>query len=267
MAFKTETYFPGVYHIADAMGVCMTLVVGQKQAVLIDAGYGLESVSDAVAALTGLPCRLILSHGHHDHALGARWFDRVWLHPDDLPVYHRYTDVPQRRLVLANAQSRGLAVDEDSFLNAVMPEPEPIQAETIDLGGLSLEVLPCPGHTRGSLVFYVPEYRLLLTGDDWNPTTWLFFPEALGVSDYLRNMKALFAGCGFRHVLCSHSQALYGRETVEAFFGGLSPDSLAAAQPCPEGDPRGIRTGRCVPAVGQQFIFDLDQYCEGKRDD
>ena len=55
MAFKTETYFAGVYHIADAMSVCMTLVVGQKQAVLIDAGYGLEPVGDAVSALTDLP--------------------------------------------------------------------------------------------------------------------------------------------------------------------------------------------------------------------
>ena len=263
MSFKAQSYFPGVWHVEDTMGVCMTLLAGRKGTVLIDAGYGLEDVHAFASSLAGSEPRLILTHGHHDHALGAMWFERVFMHPDDLPVYRTYTAAAQRKLVLANAKSKGISVDETRFLEAEMPEPEPLSDEAIDLGGLTLKPVPCPGHTPGSLVFYVPEYRLLLTGDDWNPTTWVFFREALPVMDYLRNMRALLASCPFTHALCSHRQALFPRETVEAFFDGLTPERLSAAEPCGEGEARSIRTGCCEPAEGQQLVFDLDKFQKG----
>ena len=50
MGFDVKEYFPGVYHIGDAMGVCMTLLAGRHQAVLVDAGYGLESAGAAAAS-------------------------------------------------------------------------------------------------------------------------------------------------------------------------------------------------------------------------
>ena len=262
MGFQAETYFPGVTHISDSMGVCMTLLAGRDGAVLVDAGYGLEDVRAYIRSLTDLPVRLILSHGHHDHALGAMHFDRVSIHPDDMPVYRTYTGETQRRLVLASAAAKGLAVDETAFLGALMPEPELTGAETLDLGGLTVRVIPCPGHTPGSLVFYVPEHRLLLTADDWNPTTWLFFREALPVLEYRKNMQRQLEELPFSHVLCSHRQALFARETVEAFFGGLTDDCLRRAEPCDEGRARSIRTGRAVPADGQQLVFDLDKYRE-----
>ena len=184
MGFDVKEYFPGVYHIGDAMGVCMTLLAGRRQAVLVDAGYGLEPAGAAVTSLTDLPCRLILTHGHHDHALGAMGFERVWMRPEDFGVYRTYTAPAQRKLVLESARAKGFAVDEAAYLGAEMPEPQPIEERLIDLGGLTLQPVHCPGHTPGSLVLYVPEYRLLLTGDDWNPTTWLFFPEALPVAEY-----------------------------------------------------------------------------------
>ena len=262
MSFKAEAVFPGVWHIEDVMGVCMTLLTGQKGAVLIDAGYGLEDVRAFATSLAGSEPRLILTHGHHDHAMGAMWFDRVWLHPDDLPVYRTYTAEAQRKLVLAGAESRGIPADEKRYLGAAIPEPEPLAETEIDLGGLTVRPIHCPGHTPGSSVFYVPEYRLLLTGDDWNPTTWVFFREALPVADYLRNMRELLASCPFTHALCSHRQALYPRVTVEAFFDGLTAECLNSAERCGEGEARGIRTGLCEPAEGQQLVFDLDKYRE-----
>ena len=64
--------FPGVTHITDIMGVSFTLVEGEDSALLLDAGYGLEDVAAYIGTLTGKPVELILSHGHHDHMLGAR---------------------------------------------------------------------------------------------------------------------------------------------------------------------------------------------------
>ena len=36
----------------------------------------------------------------------------------------------------------------------------------IDLGGLTAQIIEAPGHTPGSAVVYVPERKLLLSGDD-----------------------------------------------------------------------------------------------------
>ena len=262
MGFKAREVFPGIWHIEDAMGVCMTLLAGRNRAVLIDAGYGLEDVRAFASSLAGREPRLILTHGHHDHALGAMWFDRVLLRPEDLAVYRAYTAPAQRRLVLANVQTKGVPADEARYLAMPVPDPEPLAGVEMDLGGLTVQPLPCPGHTPGSAVFYVQEHRLLLTGDNWNPTTWVFFPEALPVADWLRNMRALLEACPFEQALCPHSPALWPRAAVTAFFRGLTPERLRAAEPCGEGQSRGIRTGRCAPAEGQQLVFDLDKYRE-----
>ena len=259
MSFKARPVLPGVFHIEDAMGVCMTLLTGAKEALLIDAGYGLEPVRAYIRTLTPLPCRLLLTHGHHDHALGAMGFERVLLHPDDRATYDTYTAAEQRQRVLADAARKGIRVDAAAYLAARMPSPDWIREGCFDLGGLTAQVIHCPGHTPGSLLVYVPERGLLLTGDNWNPTPWLFFPEALPVTDYLRNMRAVLAAYAFTHVLCPHSGVMHERAELETFLSGLTREHLETASLCEEGASRGIRTGRCVPAPGQQLIFDLDK--------
>ena len=91
MGFIDRELLPGVHHIEDALGVCFTLIVGDERALLVDAGYGVEDVADYVRSLTDLPVTLWLTHGHHDHALGATRFEEVRLHPDDAAVYREYT--------------------------------------------------------------------------------------------------------------------------------------------------------------------------------
>ena len=42
MAFTVHAVMPGVWHIVDCMGVCMTLLEGENAAMLVDTGYGIE---------------------------------------------------------------------------------------------------------------------------------------------------------------------------------------------------------------------------------
>ena len=71
MGFQAREALPGVFHIEDALGVCMTLLCGSREALLVDAGYGLEDTAAFISTLTDRPLRLIVTHGHYDHALGA----------------------------------------------------------------------------------------------------------------------------------------------------------------------------------------------------
>ncbi|MBR1585609.1 MAG: MBL fold metallo-hydrolase [Clostridia bacterium] len=262
MAFQCFPVLPGVTHIQDAMGVCMTLLAGEKRALLVDTGYGLEDVAAFVRTLTDLPLTVMLTHAHHDHALGARWFEKVYLFPQDQESYREFTGNRRRRAVLRSAKDKGIAVEEDAFLTAPMPPALPLMEQEIDLGGLTARVILCPGHTPGSAVVYVPERQLLLTGDDWNPCTWLFFHEALRAQDYRRNMRGLLA-LPFERILCSHQPHLYGRAMLEAFLNGLTDEALQAAPLVPTGNGEGVRTAQAALPEGQIFVFDRDKF-EGK---
>ncbi len=259
MAFQSKEALPGVWHIQDSMGVCMTLLCGTDQALLIDTGYGLEDVAAYVRTLTDKPLSVMLTHGHHDHALGARWFDKVWLTKADFPVYETYTNDHWRRHVLSGARDKGIVVDEEAILSAKMPAPEVLDEVEADLGGLTARIIHCPGHTPGSAVVYVPERELLITGDDWNPCTWLFFPEALCVQDYRRNMRRLLE-LPFENVLCSHQFMLFDRQRIDCFMEGLTDDCLKAARPVEEGARVGVRTAEASLPMGQALVFDRDKF-------
>ena len=254
MSFTVREVLPGVRHIGDNMGVCMTLLTGDERALLVDTGYGLEDVEAMARSLTDLPLTVLLTHHHHDHALGARWFPETWMFPEDQLDFPLYTGAAQRGRVLEQAMSRGLTVEGD-FLGADIPTPRAMTEGPIDLGGMTARVIRCPGHTPGSAVVWVPERKLLLTADDWNPCTWLFFPAALPVHDYLRNMRGLLA-LPFEQVLCSHQAALYPRSMLETFLSALTDEALRQAAPVriePYGD---IDTRQALLPEGQQLVFD-----------
>ncbi|MBR6839024.1 MAG: MBL fold metallo-hydrolase [Oscillospiraceae bacterium] len=259
MSFRVQEVLPNVYHIEDALGVCMTLLCGSRQALLVDAGFGLEDLAAFAASLTDRPIRLILTHGHYDHILGAGYFPEAALFAEDVPLAQEHETLFWRKRALDDAASRGIPADEHAFLSAPAPVWKDLEAGTLDLGGLSAEVIRCPGHTPGSAVLYVPERELLLTGDDWNPTTWLFFREALPVRDYRHNMRALLS-LPFRHVLCPHDRTLQGRDKLERFVLGLTDETLMAAKAVDTGEWLGIRTMEAVPAPGQILVFDAAKF-------
>ncbi len=258
MSFIDRELLPGVHHIEDALGVCFTLLLGKQRALLFDAGYGLEDVRAFAQSLCDVPVTLWLSHGHHDHAPGAMWFDEVWMHPREAPVFEAYTSPARRQGVLESARQRGIAPAKEDYSSAPMPPVRLAEESEIDLGGLTARILPLPGHTPGSVVVYVPEHRLLLSGDDWNPTTWLFFPEALDVWRYKQNMTRLLR-LPFERVLCPHRSALYDRRFLDAFVGALTPDTLSGAAPSSAGSALGIDTREARLPMDQTLVFDWNK--------
>ena len=264
MAFRVNEYLPGVYQIEDALGVCMTLLTGSEKALLVDTGYGLEDVKAFVRSLTDLPLTVILTHGHHDHALGARWFSEVYLHPEDMPAFELYTGEAQRRAVLASAAAKGIPVQEKEYVDAEMPAPLPLIPGEIDLGGMHAVVMHYPGHTPGSCTVYVPERSLMLTGDDWNPCTWVFFAESLPVGAYRRTLRGILE-VPFENVLCPHRFELLDRAMIKDFADALTDAALRDAVPVDTGASRGIRTHEARLPHDQVLVFDADKY-EKERD-
>jgi len=249
--FAFREVLPGVFHIRDALGVYMTLLTGERGALLVDTGYGTEDAAAFVRTLTPHAPQVLLTHAHHDHALGAMWFEKTMMFEQDFPCFDTYTGAEKRRQIAARTQSAAVAAD---YMDRPIPLPVKADEGTIDLGGMTAQIRHCPGHTPGSAVVYVPERKLLLTGDDWNPCTWLFFPEALAAEEYRRNVRALL-DWPFESVLCSHREALYPRQEMEAFILGLTDETLMAAKKVNMG--YALDTREAAPAPGQQFVFDF----------
>ena len=140
------------------------------------------------------------------------------------------SDCEQRKKVISQAENKGIAVPEN-YLTDSIRMPEPFQLKETDLGGMTARFLHVPGHTPGSLVVYVPEYRLLLSGDDWNPCTWLWFPSSVSIREWKTNMEKLVMTLPFTGVLCSHQFELQPREKMERFMNAISDESIEAAVP------------------------------------
>lgn len=259
MSFELNHVCPGVTHIRDAMGVCMTLIEGEKAALLVDTGYGTEDVAAFIRTLTDKPLTVLLTHNHHDHALGSRWFEKTVMFLEDMAEWPVFTGEEKRRVVLSQAQSKGLPVTEADFLAGECCLPLPMSKGAYNLGNLTVEVLPCPGHTPGSCVVYLPERRLLLTGDDWNPCTWLFFAAALPVRRYRENLRCL-QQLDFTHVLCSHQLECFPRSKFDAFVDHLTDEVLDAAKPVTIGGYGHINTRQADVTDGQILVFDWDKY-------
>ena len=94
MAFTVHAVMPGVWHIVDCMGVCMTLLEGENAAMLVDTGYGIEDVADFMRHMTDLPLTVFLTHNHHDHAMGARCFPETYMLEGGLAHVHGRQDAP-----------------------------------------------------------------------------------------------------------------------------------------------------------------------------
>ncbi len=226
--FSRTSPAAGVFHIRDPLGVFLTLVTGRDAALLLDAGYGIGNAYEYVTAFTSLPLTLVLSHGHHDHALGAMHFPRCMIRKEDIPVFERYTARGQREIIAANVPHA--ISDAGAFLSASIPAPEPLVQETFDLGGLTAQVILTPGHTPGSIAVFIPQRRLMLLGDNWNPQTWLFFPESPGLRAWMVSFERLLQ-LPFDIALASHRELPISRALLQAHFSALTARAIRDAQP------------------------------------
>ena len=270
--FKTNQVFPGITHITDAMGVSFTLIEGQERAILFDTGYGMENVKMFVGTLTNKPVTVLLSHGHHDHMLGARWFKKTWLCAEDMEEFLERTGEGQRTKVMAQAKDQHVSIPGD-FMTAAIALPEgilfdeaagPFARKREETGGMEVQVIKVPGHTPGSIILYVPGYDLIMTGDDWNPCTWMWFPTSAAANLWRDRMKELIRileeenGREIKHVLCSHQPKMREGKELKEFLEYMTDERMENAPAIDMGAPIHTHEIRNIEK-GWQLIFDKEK--------
>lgn len=141
------------------------------RAAIVDPGGDLDTIRAAIRAEGVTPEKILVTHGHIDHAGGVGELARTL----ELPVYGPQREdafwiegLPQQARMFGFPQAE--AFTPDQWLE---------DGDEVTLGNQILEVLHCPGHTPGHVVFWHRKSRLALVGD-------VLFQGSIGRTDFPR---------------------------------------------------------------------------------
>ncbi len=240
-----------IIRICDPVAVAMYLVIGEKEAVLIDTGCGFGNLREYVSSLTDKPVTVLLTHGHLDHAAGAADFDRVYMNRRDEEVYRVHSAIDYRRSFYQDIPG----IRDIPAREYVRPAQEPFcdlhDGQVFDLGGISVEAVAVPGHTPGSMMMLMPQERTILFGDACGVGVMLFEDWALTVSEYRDSLLSLKEKQEHRYDTVLRNHGTFGSTK------GVLDDCIACC-----GDILAGRDDR-VPAR----VFGQEGFCQAKRVD
>ncbi len=163
------------------------LIVGERRALLFDAGSGTRDITGVVTSLTRLPVTVMPSHLHFDHTGGILPFTSVAM--VDLPDTR--ADVRNGRLTPGRYEFLGMV---DGLVPPRVTVTEWLKPGTaIDLGGRVLQVLHVPGHTHSSVALYDAGTHQLFAGDFIYPTKLYAFLPGASLAEYRATTRELLA--------------------------------------------------------------------------
>lgn len=146
-----------------------------NEAAFIDPGGEPELLKKAVEKLGVNIKQILLTHGHLDHvgvaAELAKHYDVKIIGPSQEDEF-LFTALPQQSMQFGFPYS-------ESFL----PDRWLKENDKIQIGNISLDVLFCPGHTPGHIVFINVKDKIAFVGD-------VLFKNSIGRTDFPRGNHA-----------------------------------------------------------------------------
>ncbi len=182
---------------------CSLLICEKSdRAVLVDPGGDIERILAAIGEAGVKVEKILLTHGHVDHAGGvSELAERL-----KLPV-----EGPQREdkfwIDQIPEQARQFGFGES---NSFEPDRWLEDGDTVEVGNSKLQVIHAPGHTPGHVVFYEAAARLAVVGD-------VLFRGSIGRTD--------FPGGNHQHLLDSIRDKLFPLGDDVRFIPGHGPVS------------------------------------------
>ena len=144
-------------------------------AAVVDPGGDLAIINQAITESGAKVEKILLTHGHLDHCGGAKDLSCLL----GVPIIGPHKEdafwidqLPRQSQMFGFAMTMSFVPDQ--WLN---------DGDTVNVGQEILQVLHCPGHTPGHVVFYSASDKLALVGD-------VLFAGSIGRSDFPRGNHA-----------------------------------------------------------------------------
>jgi hydroxyacylglutathione hydrolase len=142
-----------------------------KMAAVVDPGGEVDRILETAEAAECTIEKILVTHGHIDHAGGVAELARRTGMPVEGP------HVEDKFWI----DGLGTAGREFGFSGAepFTPDRWLEEGDTVRFGNITMEVHHCPGHTPGHVIFFQPEARLAIVGD-------VLFKGSIGRTDFPR---------------------------------------------------------------------------------
>lgn len=174
------------------------------EAVVIDPGDSAYTIEKYLEK-NDLECKaILLTHGHFDHVMAAPELKSM----TNATIYAHEAEVELLKDPKLNASAymgdKEISVQADILLK---------DKEELSLAGLSWQVIYTPGHTIGGVCFYLPEEKMMFTGDT-------LFYESIGRAD-------LPTGNHHQLIESIQNQLFVLEATIELYPGHGRPTTIA----------------------------------------
>ena len=127
-----------------------------KKSVIIDPGGDIEKLLDISKKNKLIPEKILLTHGHIDHAGGATELSEIL----NIKIYGPHK---ADKFLLDELQKQGEMFGLPS--KNCNPDKWLDEGDIIEIGNEILEIYFCPGHTPGHIIFFNKKNNLALVGD------------------------------------------------------------------------------------------------------
>lgn len=138
-----------------------------KEVLIVDPADNAQGIAGWIRKEGLRPIAILLTHGHFDHIMGVEGLRKDF----SIPVY-------------AGKEEADVLKDPQKNVSPMLGTSVSIQAdrllsdnEEITLAGICMQVLFTPGHTKGSICFYLPDEKKLISGDT-------LFEASVGRTDF-----------------------------------------------------------------------------------
>jgi glyoxylase-like metal-dependent hydrolase (beta-lactamase superfamily II) len=177
-----------------------------KKCAIVDPGGYIELLLNIAKDNNLIPDKVLLTHGHIDHAGGATELSEIL----NIKIYGPHK---ADKFLLDELQKQGEMFGLPS--KNCNPDSWLEEGDIIEIGNEILEIYFCPGHTPGHIIFFNKENKLALVGD-------VLFNGSIGRTD--------LPGGNFEELINSVKNKLWPLGKDVDFIPGHGPVSTFEAE-------------------------------------